>query len=290
MRNVVITGVSTGIGWGTTKVLVSKGIHVFGSVRKTQDAERLSAEFGNAFTPLQFDITDEKAVYAAAHQVRQRLDGQTLFGLVNNAGIAVPGTLQHLPIADYRLQLEVNLVGQLIVTQAFLPLLGTDPLLAGKPGRIINISSVGGKIGAPFLGAYSSSKHGLEGFSESLRRELIVYGIEVIIVAPGSVATPIWDKAETIDLAPYAHTPSADAVKKFRHHALTAGRKGYPPGRVGSVVWKALTTSFPRTRYAVVPNRLLNWTIPLSLPRRMTDKMIALYLGLSPRVKKLTSP
>ena len=286
MRNVVITGVSTGIGWGTTKVLVSKGIHVFGSVRTTQDAERLSAEFGNAFTPLQFDITDEKAVYAAAHQVRQRLDGQTLFGLVNNAGIAVPGTLQHLSIADYRFQLEVNLVGQLIVTQAFLPLLGTDPSLAGKPGRIINISSVGGKIGAPFLGAYSSSKHGLEGFSESLRRELMVYGIDVIIVAPGSVATPIWNKAETVDLAPYEHSPYADAVRKFRDHALTSGRTGYPPERVGNVVWKALTTSFPRTRYAVVPNRLLNWTIPLSLPRRLVDKLIAVYLGLSRRAQK----
>jgi NAD(P)-dependent dehydrogenase (short-subunit alcohol dehydrogenase family) len=286
MRSVVVTGVSTGIGWGTMKVLVSKGIHVFGSVRKTQDAERLSAEFGSGFTPLQFDITDEKAVYAAAHQVRQRLNGQTLFGLVNNAGIAVPGTLQHLSIADYRFQLEVNLVGQLIVTQAFLPLLGTDSSLAGKPGRIINISSVGGKIGAPFLGAYSSSKHGLEGFSESLRRELMVYGIDVIIVAPGSVATPIWDKAETIDLAPYEHSPYADAIKKFRHHALTSGRTGYPPERVGNVVWKALTTSFPRTRYAVVPQRLLNWTIPLSLPRRLVDKIIAVYLGLSRRTQK----
>lgn len=290
MRSVVVTGVSTGIGWGTTKVLVRKGIHVFGSVRKTQDAERLSTEFGSAFTPLQFDITDEQAVHAAALHVRARLNGHTLLGLVNNAGIAVPGTLQHLSVADYRFQLEVNLVGQLIATQAFLPLLGADSALPGQPGRIINISSVGGKIGAPFLGAYSSSKHGLEGFSESLRRELMVYGIDVIIVAPGSVATPIWDKAETVDLTPYEHSPYADAVRKFRDHALTSGRRGYPPERVGTIVWKALTTSFPRTRYAVVPNRLLNWTIPLSLPRRVVDRLIALYLGLSPRVKKLTLP
>jgi NAD(P)-dependent dehydrogenase (short-subunit alcohol dehydrogenase family) len=283
MRSVVVTGVSSGIGWGTTKVLVSKGIHVFGSVRKTQDAERLSTEFGNTFTPLRFDITDEQSVHAAARQVRERLDGRTLFGLVNNAGIAVPGTLQHLSIADYRLQLEVNLVGQLIITQAFLPLLGTDSALTGTPGRIINVSSVGGRIGAPFLGAYAASKHGLEGFSESLRRELMVYGVDVIIVAPGSVATPIWDKAETADLAPYEHTPYADAIKKFRHHVLTSGRKGYPPEHVGNVVWKALTSFFPRTRYAVVPQRLFNWTIPLSLPRRVVDKMIAVYLGLSRR-------
>jgi NAD(P)-dependent dehydrogenase (short-subunit alcohol dehydrogenase family) len=290
MRGVVVTGVSTGIGWGTTKVLVSKGVHVFGSVRKTQDAERLSAEFGSAFTPLQFDITEEKAVHTAALQVRDRLHGQTLFGLVNNAGIAVPGTLQHLSVADYRFQLEVNLVGQLIVTQAFLPLLGADATLTGKPGRIINISSVGGKIGAPFLGAYVASKHGIEGFSESLRRELMVYGIDVIIVAPGSVATPIWDKAETVDLTLYAHTPYADAIKKFRHHALTSGRKGYPPERVGNVVWKALTTPFPRTRYAVVPQRLLNWTIPSCLPCRLIDKIIAGYLRLSRRAKKSEFP
>jgi NAD(P)-dependent dehydrogenase (short-subunit alcohol dehydrogenase family) len=288
MHSVVVTGVATGIGWGTTKVLVSKGIHVFGSVRKTQDAERLSAEFGSAFTPLQFDLTDEAAVHAAARVVRERLNDQTLFGLVNNAGIAVPGTLQHLSVADYRFQLEVNLVGQLIVTQAFLPLLGTDTTLIGKPGRIINISSVGGKIGAPFLGAYVTSKHGIEGFSESLRRELMVYGIDVIIVAPGSVTTAIWDKAETVDLTVYADTPYADAIQKFRHHALTSGRRGYPPERVGNVVWQALTASHPRTRYAVVPQRLLNWTIPLSLPRRFVDRMIALYLGLSRRTKHPT--
>jgi NAD(P)-dependent dehydrogenase (short-subunit alcohol dehydrogenase family) len=290
MRSVVVTGVSTGIGWGTTKVLVSKGIHVFGSVRKAQDAARLSAEFGNTFTPLQFDITDEKSVHAAAHQVHKHLTGRTLFGLVNNAGIAVPGTLQHLTITDYRFQLEVNLVGQLIVTQAFLPLLGTDSALTGTPGRIINISSVGGRIGAPFLGAYAASKHGLEGFSESLRRELMVYGIDVIIVAPGSVATPIWDKAETIDLAPYEQTPHADAIKKFRHHVLTSGRKGYPPERVGAAVWKALATPRPRTRYAVVPQRLLNWTIPSRLPRRLVDKLIAVYLGLSRRAQKSEFP
>src|SRR5215213_5776193 len=290
MQSVVMTGVSTGIGWGITKVLIEQGFRVFGSVRKFQDAELLSREFGEGFVPLFFDVTDEMAVQGAARQVRGQLNGETLCGLVNNAGIAVPAPLIHQSTDDFRHQLEVNLVSVLIVTKAFLPLLGSDRSLRGKPGRIVNISSVGGKIGAPFLGAYSSSKHGLEGFSESLRRELMVYGIDVIIVAPGSVATPIWDKAETIDLAPYAHTPYADAVKKFRHHALTAGRKGYPPERVGSVVWKALTTSFSRTRYAVVPQRLLNWTIPLSLPRRLVDKIIALYLGLSPRVKKLTSP
>ena len=201
MQSVVITGVSTGIGWGALKILTSKGIHVFGSVRKLEDAERLTSEFGDSFTPLIFDVTDEKSVGEAVEQVRNQINGNNLLGLVNNAGIAIGGPLMHQPIADFRKQIEVNLIGQLIVTQAFLPLLGTDSNLQGKPGRIINISSVGGKISSPFLGAYSASKFGLEAISEALRRELTIYGIDVIIIVPGSVVTPIWDIAEKIDFS-----------------------------------------------------------------------------------------
>ncbi|HWY25598.1 MAG TPA: SDR family NAD(P)-dependent oxidoreductase, partial [Nevskia sp.] len=182
MRSVVVTGVSTGIGRATATLLAAKGFRVFGSVRKAQDAAALAQALGAAFEPLVFDVTDEAAVPAAAQAVRARLEGQTLAGLVNNAGIAVAGPFSHLPVAEFRKQLEVNLVGPMIVTQAFLPLLGTDPSLNGPKGRIVNISSVGGKIGAPFLGPYVTSKHGLEGFSESLRRELMHYGIDVIMV------------------------------------------------------------------------------------------------------------
>src|SRR5512142_2447561 len=117
MRSVVVTGVSTGIGWGTVKVLIQKGFRVFGSVRKSQDAERLSKEFGENFIPLIFDVTDEPAVQAAAQKVREQLNGETLFGLVNNAGIAVPGPLLHLPTKDFQHQLDVNLVSVLIVTK-----------------------------------------------------------------------------------------------------------------------------------------------------------------------------
>src|ERR671922_263694 len=177
MKSVVVTGVSTGIGWGIVKVLLQKGFRVFGSVRKTQDAERLSEEFGENFVPLIFDVTDEAAVQAGARQVREQLKGETLFGLVNNAGIAVPAPLIHQDTDDFRHQLEVNLVSVLIVTKAFASLLGADRSLQGKSGRIVNISSVGGKNGGPFLGPYAASKHGLEGFSESLRRELMLYGI-----------------------------------------------------------------------------------------------------------------
>src|SRR5215213_1634790 len=126
MQSIVVTGVSTGIGWSITKVLLEHGFRVFGSVRKPQDAARLSKEFGERFTPLLFDVTDEAAVQAAAQQVRERLNGEFLFGLVNNAGMATPGPLIYLPTNDFRYQLEVNLVSVLIVTKAFAPLLGVD--------------------------------------------------------------------------------------------------------------------------------------------------------------------
>src|SRR5215212_952849 len=283
MQSVVVTGVSTGIGWGIAKVLIQGGFRVFGSVRKTQDAERLSKEFGERFIPLFFDVTDEAAVQTAAQQVREQLNGETLFGLVNNAGIAVGGPLIHLSADNFRHQLEVNLVSVLIVTKAFVALLGSDHSLQGKPGRIINISSVGGKAGGPFVGAYSASKHGLEGFSESLRRELMLYGIDVIIIGPGSVATPIWDKAEEADISPYANTDYVESARRLQKYMVADGRKGYPPEKVGEVVWQALTTPKPRVRYSVIPGSSFRRIIQNLLPKRMVDRIIARNLGFKPR-------
>lgn len=279
MKSVVVTGVSTGIGWGITKVLLQNGYRVFGSVRKQQDAERLAREFGPNFLSLTFDVTDESAVQAAAEQVRAQLNGDTLFGLVNNAGIAVPGPLIHLAADEFRHQLEVNLVSVLIVTQAFVPLLGADRDLRGRPGRIINISSVGGKNGGPFLGAYSASKHGLEGFSESLRRELMLYDIDVIIVGPGSIATPIWDKAEQLDTSPYEKTDFVEAALRVQKYMIQDGRNGYPPEKVGEVVLHTLTTPRPRVRYAVIPGSLFQRIIQMILPKRTVDHIIAKRLG-----------
>jgi len=279
MQSVVVTGVSTGIGWGILKVLIQNGYRVFGSVRKMQDAERLTREFGEAFVPLIFDITDEVGVQTAAQQVREQLNGETLFGLVNNAGIAVPAPLMHQPIKEFRHQMEVNLIGQLIVTQAFLPLLGTDHSLKGNPGRVINMSSVSGTGGYPFLGAYAASKFALEGFSESLRRELMLYGIDVIIVGPGSVATPIWDKAEQLDISIYSGTEYAEAIRHIYKYMIENGRKGYPPEKVGEVVLHALTTPRPRVRYAVVPGNFIRQLIQRLLPKRVIDRIIARNLG-----------
>jgi NAD(P)-dependent dehydrogenase (short-subunit alcohol dehydrogenase family) len=280
MQSVVVTGVSTGIGWGITKVLIQRGFRVFGSVRKTQDAERLSKEFGELFVPLLFDVTDESAVQAAAQYVREQLNGETLFGLVNNAGIAAPGPLIHLPTEEFRYQLEVNLVSVLIVTKAFVPLLGVDRSLRGQPGRIINISSVSGTSAFPFVGAYAASKHGLEGFSETLRRELILYGIDVIIVGPGPIATPIWDKAEQADTSLYANTDYVDAAQRAKEFMIRSGKNGLPPEKVGEVVWQALTTRSPSTRYAVVGRGALQRFVQQLLPKRLVDRIVAKALGL----------
>jgi NAD(P)-dependent dehydrogenase (short-subunit alcohol dehydrogenase family) len=282
VASIVVTGVSSGIGAATARRLVASGAHVFGSVRRPESAARLQSELGNKFTPLIFDVRDEVAVNAAASQVRQALAGTRLCGLVNNAGVALPGPLALQPIAEFRDQMEVNLIGPLMVTQAFLPLLGTDPSLTGLPGRIVNISSVGGKLGGPFLGAYVAAKHALEGLSETMRRELMLFGIDVIIVAPGAVATPIWDKAEEVPFEPLAATPYGPALRRMRDNALKNGRAGYPPEKVADVIWTALNTARPAARYAVVVNKLANWTIPRLLPTRIVDRIIAGQLGLKP--------
>ncbi|MGG3622411.1 SDR family NAD(P)-dependent oxidoreductase [Bacillus gobiensis] len=288
MQSVVVTGVSSGIGWGTAKILIEKGFHVFGSVRKSEDADRLSAEWGEAFTPLFFDVTDEEAVQRGAAVVRGRLQGRTLFGLVNNAGIAGPAPLIHQPISDYRRQIEVNLIGPLIVTQAFAELLGADDQLSGAPGRIVNISSIGGKIAGPFLGAYHASKFGIEGFSESLRRELMIHGIDVIVIGPGSVATAIWDKAEQDDFSSYQNTEYVSAMETFRQYMIENGKKGYTAERLGEIVWKALTTSNPPVRYGykAVQRPISNWVIPRLLPKRIVDMFLANNLGLKRKSKE----
>lgn len=275
MKSVVVTGVSTGIGWGITKVLTGQGVRVFGSVRKAADADRLKQEFGDRFVPLIFDVTDEAAVRAAAEQVRVALDGEPLMGLVNNAGVAVAGPLLHLPIADFRQQIEVNLTGVVATTQAFAPLLRGD-----RAGRIVNISSVGGKNGSPFMGPYNASKFALEGLSESLRRELMLFGIDVIVVAPGAVATPIWGKAKPEDIEPYRDTPFYPALQKVHAFMTASGASGLAPEVIGEAVAKALTTAKPKVRYTVAPNPVMTFMMA-NLPRRMVDNMVGKRLGIT---------
>lgn len=282
MQTVVVTGASTGIGHGTASVLIKKGFRVFGSVRKQADAERLKKEFGANFFPLLFDVTDEKAVKASVPEVTAKLAGEPLFGLVNNAGIAVPGPLLYLTIDEFRHQIDVNLTGQLITTQAFAPLLMTSADRAGtKPGRIVMISSVGGRNASPFVGPYNASKFGLEGMSEALRRELMLVGVDVIIVAPGAVATPIWDKADAVDVARFANTPYAKMLGTLKDYMVSSGKQGLSEERLGRAVWKALTAGNPKTRYVVTPDPIQNIMVN-TLPKRMVDRIVARRLGLLP--------
>ncbi len=208
--------------------------------------------------------------------------GHRLAGLVNNAGISVVGPLLHLPLAEFRRQLEVNLIAPLLVTQAFARLLGVYRTREGGPGRIVNISSVGAKMAAPFLGAYAASKHALQGMSEALRRELLLYGIDVVLIEPGYVNTPILDKAEAEDFAPYRHTDYAASLDRFARYFIGEGRKGLPPQAIGETVHTALTARKPPVSYTVVQGKFKNWTIPSHLPKRLLDRLMGKQLGLLP--------
>jgi len=281
MQSVVITGASTGIGWATAKLLLARGFRVFGSVRNQADADRLKGEFGVNFTPLLFDVTDEAAVLAAAREVRGALDGGTLFGLVNNAGVAVAGPILELSADQFRRQLEVNVIGPVIATQAFCPLLGSDRALEGKPGRIVMISSVAGRNGNPLNGPYSASKHAIEGLSESLRRELMLFGIDVIIVAPGAVKTPIWGKADAGDFAANRNSPYSPALEKVREFTRHLSEIGLPAEKIAEAIAEALTTPNPRTRYQITPDPMRH-VIMSVLPKRIVDKIIARRLDLMP--------
>jgi NAD(P)-dependent dehydrogenase (short-subunit alcohol dehydrogenase family) len=280
MRRVVITGTSTGIGHATAKLLLHRGFRVFGSVRNKEDADRLQREFGDMFVPLLFDVTDESAVRAAAAKVDQMLGDETLNGLVNNAGIEVAGPLAYLTTEEFRYQLEVNLIGPFVVTKAFLPLLGADPARKGTPGRIVNISSTSGRIAGPFTGAYAASKFGLEGYSDSLRRELILFGIDVVVIRPGAIVTPIWQKSDTGLVKRFADTPFTNGLAKFEQYAAKEGANGFPAVVIGNTVCRALTANKPKVRYAVVPNRLTNWIIPQLIPMRTLDKLVAKFMGI----------
>ena len=178
---------------------------------------------------------------------------------------------------------EANTLGAVTVSQAFIPLLGADPSLSGGPGRIVNISSVAGRIAAPFLGDYAMSKHALEAFSDSLRRELMIYGIDVIVIGPGAIATPIWDKAEATDDSAYADSDYGPVLKRFKTTFVNRGRQGLPVERLGETIHLALTVAKPRARYVVLRNRFVNWTLPMLLPKRVLDCLIAWALGLTRR-------
>ncbi len=282
-RHVVVTGASTGIGRACAEYLVARDFVVWGSVRKPEDADRLLQSMGERFHPLLFDVTDPEAVRKAAEKVAAEIGTGVLAGLVNNAGVAESGPLSDIDVENVRMQLDINVLGPLHVTQAFLPLLGTDRQRQGAPGRIVNMSSVSGKRALPFLGPYAMSKFALEAQSDALRRELMLYGIDVIVVEPGPVVTPIWDKAAEIDVAAYEGSDYFGILEKFKDVSVERGRDGLPPEDVAQKVYEALTLPKPRTRYVVTRNKFLTWHLMSLLPDRVLDRLIARQLGLMPK-------
>lgn len=280
MKSVLITGVSTGIGYATTQLLLAQGYQVLGSVRRNADLERLRREFpSDHFMPLLFDVTDEAAIQAAVAEASMMVGERGLAGLVNNAGIATPGPVLHTSVAEFRYQFEVNFFGLLAVTKAFLPLLGARRNSPHPPGRIVNISSVSGRMASPFLAPYAASKHALEALNDSLRRELLIYGIDVISIQPGPIRTPIWDKAEQLDVERYADTDYYPILKRVLAYSVANGRKGRLPAEVARMIQQALEHPNPQPHLALPENRLL-WWLFRALPARWVDQLIARRLGL----------
>jgi NAD(P)-dependent dehydrogenase (short-subunit alcohol dehydrogenase family) len=277
----LVTGASTGIGRAIADTLVGQGHFVFASVRKQADGEAIDGAYGEKGQAVFFDVNDQAAIDAAAALIGAKLGGRTLDGLVNNAGVANPGPALLQPMAEIEQVLNINLMGVIRCCRAFAPLLGADPMRTGPKGRIINITSASGKFGYPFTAAYVASKHAVEGYSESLRRELMLLGIDVIIVGPGAVKTPIWQKGAHGGAGHYEGTIWSAPLAKLNISLAAMDKEGLEAKVIGDVVAKALTTAKPKTRYAPVPNKLVNWWLPRFLPKRMIDAVIAKNLGLT---------
>jgi|SRR5215207_937498 len=272
---VLVTGASSGIGEACAHALAAAGFQVFAGVRDPDDGERLRANGGGAIVPVRIDVTDAASIAAAAREVGDAVGAGGLAGLVNNAGIAVPAPLEHQPIEDFRRQLEVNVVGQVAVTQALLPALRT------ARGRIVNVGSIGGRVAVPLLGAYAASKFALEGLSDTLRRELRPWRIHVAIVEPGTIATPIWTKGiasgdELMERMSAEAQRDYGALIRFVRTASEQGaRSGLPPAAVAKDVVHALTARRPRTRYLVGREAKSRGLMARLLPDRVIDAAIA---------------
>jgi NAD(P)-dependent dehydrogenase (short-subunit alcohol dehydrogenase family) len=284
LRAVVVTGCSTGIGKTCALTLAREGYRVFAGVRKTEDGAALAAEAGSAaLTPLMLDVTDAAQIARAVEEVSAALgDEGELAGLVNNAGIAVYGPLELLPIEALRQQFEINVIGHVAVTQAFVPLLRRDR------GRVIMIGSSSGFLTPPFLGPYASSKCALESISDAFRRELAPWGIEVCLMQPGAVITPLWDKSIGDGDAWFDALP--DAVRNLYARGYGAMRqlfkdksgKGITAEKLAERVLHALTANNPRPHYPMGTDTL-GYRVMNKLPPKIVDTMLATSLGHTPK-------
>jgi len=279
MKNIVITGVSTGIGYAAALRLTKASHTVFGSVRNEEDAKRLQAELGENYHPLIFDVTDSNAIQDAAEYVTKVVGDNGIDALINNSGIALGGPILEVPVDVFRKQFEVNVFGIINVTQAFSKLLGAykDSYYQGK---IIMISSVAGKRSYPFVGPYSASKHAVEGMSDALRRELMLYGIDVILVEPGPVKTDIWKKTPDPENNIFLKSDFEPALRKFNGMIKMFEKKGLDADVIAKRIEKIMNSNSPKTRYVLSPNKLRDHILPGLLPDRWLDKAMSKALGL----------
>lgn len=270
---VLVTGASSGIGEATVLHLRELGFDPVAAVRKDADAERLERQ---GLRTVRIDVTDAGQIAAA----REAFGDEPLAGLVNNAGIAVAAPLEFIPIDKFRQQLEINVIGQVAVTQAFLP------ALRRARGRIVNVSSIGGRVALPLLSPYNASKFALEGLSDSLRRELRGQGVDVILIEPGGVKTPIWNKAEQLademieGIPPEAEQLYGRMIEALRREtAKIAQERGMEPREVAQVIGTALTARRPRARYLVGRDAKIRGPMAKIVPDRLMDRLIGRALG-----------
>jgi NAD(P)-dependent dehydrogenase (short-subunit alcohol dehydrogenase family) len=264
---VFITGASGGIGFATGRALTERGFQIFGSHLPSEDDGALR---GIGVTPVALDVTSASSVDAARDQVARALGDLPLVGLVNNAGIADGGPIELADLEAVRRMLEVNVFGVFAVTKAFLPALRT------AKGRVVNVSSVSGRFAAPFLGAYCACKFALEAFSDSLRREMLPFGVDVVVIRPAITRTAIWDRAADVNLGLFRGTGYEEVAAKVQERMLKAKRKGLDPALVAAAIVRALTEAKPPTRIAVLrKGKLRKYLLSGWLPDRMVDRVVA---------------
>jgi len=274
-----VTGASTGIGRATALRLDASGWRVFAGVRRDEDAESLRAAGSERLTPVMLDVTDAGAIALTVDLLAGELGDAGLDGLVNNAGVAIPSPLETMPIEDFRRQVEVNLTGQVAVTQAMLP------LIRRARGRIVFISSIGGRIAFPLTGAYHAAKWGVEAVGDVFRQELRPWRISVSIVEPGSIDTPIWDRGEREademgERAPAREELYGKAIARYRKVVRSLAERGIPPDKVAEVVEHALSARRPRTRYLVGLDAKMQARLKIVIPTRLFDRIVARTMGL----------
>lgn len=279
-RYVLITGASSGIGQACALELVRRGFHVFAGVRSDEAAQAVRAAGSPRLVPVRIDVTDEGTIAAAAAEIDAATAAAGLWGLVNNAGMVIPGPLEVLPLALVRQQLEVNVLGQVAVTQAMLR------LLRRARGRIVNMGSISGFVAAPFLGPYAASKHALEAITDALRVELAPWGIGVSIVEPQSIQTPIWGKARTAvdamweQMPPHTEELYGKVLRAARRSVDRFENQGLPVSRVVSAVVHALTARRPRARYPVGWQTHAVYAVWHLLPTAVRDGILRREMGI----------